>query len=67
MHGNTKNHRVGEGHPSNRFTVEDVYDIRRRGAAGENQRQMAREYAVTPSAINAIIKRKTWTHLPELD
>lgn len=66
-HGNRKNHPVGEAHHSTKLTVADVYDIRRRCDAGVNQRQLAREYGVTPTAINAIAKRRSWRHLPDED
>lgn len=66
MHGNTKNHPVGEAHHSTQLTTEDVLRIRRLVREGKTaQRQLAREYGVTPTAINSIVKRRSWAHLPE--
>lgn len=67
MHGNTTHHQSGENHYQARLTVEDVYRIRGLVKAGGNQRALAREYGVTPAAINSIVKRRTWATVPEED
>lgn len=43
----------------------DVVTIRKRVAGGETQRALAREYGVSPGAINSIIKRRTWAWLAD--
>jgi hypothetical protein len=53
----------GEGHPLSRFTEEDVLDMRRRFAAGESQGQIAKLYATGQPVVQAIVRRKTWTHI----
>lgn len=46
---------------------EQVYEIRRRGDAGESRKLMAEEFGVTAVSISNIVTRKTWTWLPEMD
>lgn len=53
---------LGERHHQAKLTEEDVRAIRRRRAAGESGLSLAREFRVTPSAICAVHKRKTWAH-----
>ena len=45
------------------FTEITVAAIRRRVASGEAQNAIAAEFGVTPTAINCIVKRKTWRHV----
>lgn len=66
MHGNTGNHALGEQHHSARLTIADVIEIRRR-AKTEVQRHLAREFGVSAMTINAIVKRRIWRHIPEID
>lgn len=49
------------------FTENQVLQIKIRVARGERQNAIAAEFGVTPTAINCIIKGKTWVHvkLPE--
>lgn len=67
MHGNTSAHPSGEGHWAARLTTEDVLAIRRRVKAGEVQLQLAREFGLTAAAINNIVKRRAWAHVPDDD
>lgn len=54
----------GEDQGRARFTDAEVVSIRRRVASGELQNALAAEFGVTPTAINCIVLRKTWRHLP---
>lgn len=54
----------GEAQGRARFTAEQVVAIRRRVSQGELQKALAAEFGVTPTAINCIVLRKTWAHLP---
>lgn len=45
------------------FTDEIVASIRKRVSNGEKQNAIAAEFGVTPTAINCIVKRKTWAHV----
>lgn len=40
-----------------------VAEIRRRAAAGEMKKRLAREYGVDPSTITSITKRRSWRHV----
>lgn len=53
----------GERNSGAKLTEEDVLTIRRRVAAGEVQRALAREYRVCKDTINVIVKRHTWRYL----
>jgi predicted DNA-binding protein (UPF0251 family) len=46
------------------LTDEAVSAIRIRHAAGESQTALAKEFGVHQTAISAIVRHKTWTHLP---
>lgn len=54
----------GEAQGRARFTAEEVISIRQRVRDGELQNKISEEFGVTPTAINCIIKRHTWKHLP---
>lgn len=67
----------GEALATSRLTEQEVVEIRaayanrreagaklHRGDAPTSVRGLAARYGVTPSAIHAIVTRKTWTHLP---
>lgn len=41
----------------------DVIEIRRRAAAGETNKAIAKDYGIAPSQISRIHTRKTWGHL----
>ncbi len=53
----------GSAHPFARLTEDAVLEIRRRLAAGEYGRDLAREFAVGEMTISDIRRRKTWAHL----
>ncbi len=56
----------GELNPAVKLTEPDVLDIRRRYAVGNiSQRALADEYDVSQHAINDIIRRKKWAHVPD--
>lgn len=46
-------------------TADDVREIRRRYAAGESQRQLAREYGVSHPTVHNIVHRKSWQAITE--
>lgn len=56
--------RAGERNGNVRLTAEDIPDIRRRIAAGDSVRVIARDYGVTKSTIHRIGTRETWGHVP---
>ena len=53
----------GERQHSAKLTEHLVREIRRRIIAGEAQAAMAREYNVSMSSVNALVKRETWKHV----
>lgn len=53
----------GEGHHLTSLHNEDVVAIRRRAAAGEVQKRLAREYRVSEKTISRIVRRETWRHV----
>ncbi|MCP4540418.1 MAG: hypothetical protein GY832_25040 [Chloroflexi bacterium] len=55
----------GEAHSTAKLTEADVYEIRRRHAAGGiTQAALASEYPVSRKQIANIIHRKRWSHIP---
>lgn len=50
-------------HPAQKLFVEDVIEIRKKLAAGENQYQIAKDYGVGQYAISAINRRATFAWL----
>jgi hypothetical protein len=53
----------GEQHRDAKLTVELVLEVRRRVAAGESQRSVARAMGVGPSTVRDVVRRATWTHI----
>jgi hypothetical protein len=53
----------GTNHPKAKFTDDQVREIRRRSAAGESQRQLARAYSVGKNTIQCIVEGVTWRHV----
>lgn len=54
----------GESHGHTTLTEEQVRAIRARYAAGGiSQRQLAREYRVSPDTLSSIVRRKLWAHV----
>jgi hypothetical protein len=54
--------RRGERHHNAKLTTQLVQEIR--ADRKLTQRALATKYSVTLGAINQILKRKTWTHVP---
>jgi hypothetical protein len=53
----------GERAPFAKLTADQVREIRLRVDAGEMQTSLAKDFGVSKSAINLIIKRKSWAHI----
>jgi hypothetical protein len=52
------------GHIGRKLTAKEVIEIRKKHAdRASNQAEMARLYGVTPGAISAIIKHRTWVNV----
>ncbi len=58
-----RNPRRGEKHRSAKLTEHQVRTIRSSFQRGVSQSQLAREYSVVNQCINAIVHRKTWSHI----
>ena len=54
----------GEMHGRSKVTIEDVQQIRRRVELGEMQIDLAKEFGLSFSALNHIVRRKNWRHVP---
>lgn len=54
---------IGERAPSAKMTAEGVREFRRRFAAGEPQRALAREYGIGINQANRIVRRLDWRHV----
>lgn len=54
------------GLPSSRLQEADIPEIRSRLRRGETQRSIARDYKVSPSAIGAVARGRTWFHVPDV-
>lgn len=54
----------GTRHRSAKLNPDSVREIRERAAAGEADERLARIYGVAPSAIYAVVRRKSWKHVP---
>jgi DNA-binding CsgD family transcriptional regulator len=55
----------GEGNGVAKLTEREVIEIRRAGARGESQREIAARFGVSKPAIGHILRRESWTHIPE--
>jgi hypothetical protein len=53
----------GEAHPKTTLTDDSVISIRERFANGEARAVLARDFGVTWSTIDRIVKRLVWTHI----
>lgn len=56
-------HFLGEAHGMAKLTEQKVREIRSRHAAGELQRELARAFGVSRSAIGLIVHRLKWRHV----
>ena len=54
---------IGVRNGNSALSESEVIQIRKRVAAGETKRGLAREYGVTPSAIRHVVKMNTWKHV----
>lgn len=59
-HGRTNR---GEKCPASKLTEEQVVEIKRRLAAGEKQKNLAKEFGVHNVTINGIAHGRTWAHV----
>lgn len=57
----------GEKNPHGKLDEAKVYEIRRRGDAGEPIYLLAKEFRVGWTAVDRIVRRLNWKHLPEAD
>lgn len=53
----------GESHHKSKLTESTVRDIRTRHSSGTPIRRLAREYGVTQSAIQSVVRRQSWRHV----
>lgn len=56
------NHK-GEGNPQSKLTQTQVTEIRHACAAGVTKKALARQYAVSPTAISKVVSRRKWAHV----
>lgn len=57
---------VGSNNCASKLLEGQVVDIRRRLAAGENSKELASYYGVSPASIRNIVRGKTWKGVHEL-
>ena len=53
----------GVASPLSKFSEDDVREIRRRHAGGPTFREIAGEFATTPTNVRFIVTRRTWKHV----
>lgn len=58
-----RNYQAGEQHHMAKLTVADVLEIRRRCKAGEQQKDIAKDYGIIQQAVSNIRWRKCWKHV----
>ena len=56
---------VGEAHCGNKYSKDTIVAVRANYAHGCGLTQIAREYNIPVSTIDAIVKRRVWKHLEE--
>lgn len=54
----------GEKHPGAKLKESDIIKIRKSSDLGLKNKEISKLYNVTPQAINRIIKRIAWNHVP---
>jgi hypothetical protein len=55
----------GAANPAAKMTAEKVLDVRARAATGERVKDIADSYGVSRRAVQMIVDRVTWAHVPE--
>lgn len=55
--------RSGDKAAGARIKEHDVIALRERAARGERQKDLAKEFGITRSAVSAIVVRRNWKHL----
>ena len=56
----------GERNPQAKLTAEQVREIRRRDASGEDRREMAKEFGINERYLYCIVTRRAWRHVREI-
>jgi hypothetical protein len=59
-----RRHAYGSGHAHAKMTEEQILEIRAKFASGISQAELASQYGLGRPAINLIVRRKVWKHLP---
>lgn len=54
----------GEEHSGAKLNEDQVLEIRRQHANGRSYRTLGREFGVSGTTIEAIVKRRSWKHVP---
>lgn len=62
---NKKRQTYGERNPMAKMTEDRVMEVRRRFAAGEKQRDLAKAFGMSAPAICNIVRNQRWKHLLE--
>lgn len=55
---------VGEGNHSSKLIAEQVLEIRNLRATGRLLKDIAQQFSITQGTVRAIVRRRTWKHLP---
>lgn len=61
--GFSGNPAIGSNHGRSKLTEKDVLDIRKRINSGEKQKDLSREYKVSPGTIYSIWSNRKWKHV----
>jgi len=61
LHGTSSE---GEKNGCAKLTDDEVLEIRRRAKNGERQKLLANEFQMSISAVEHIVQRRKWKHLP---
>lgn len=54
---------IGERHGMSKLTADEVVEIRRRCASGENHKSIAGTFGISPSTVAGIKGRRWWNHV----
>jgi hypothetical protein len=58
---------VGDRHPNAKLNALRVVEIRRRRSEGQSLAKIAAAFGMNPSTVHDIVRRRTWTHVPDLE